>query len=102
SSASWRRMSSLSTAPPPGTLGPQNPFPGLRPYQEGDTPWFFGRGREINELLKGLRRVRFLAVVGPSGCGKSSLIKAGVLSGLRACYQDARWQIAPVCSAEQR
>jgi GH25 family lysozyme M1 (1,4-beta-N-acetylmuramidase) len=94
-------MSSLSTAPPAGTLGPQNPFPGLRPYQEGDAPWFFGRGREINELLKRLRRVRFLAVVGPSGCGKSSLIKAGVLSGLRDGYLDAEWQIASFCPGEK-
>ena len=95
-------MSSLGTTPPQaGTLGPQNPFPGLRPYQEGDAAWFFGRGREINDLLKRLRRVRFLAVVGPSGCGKSSLIKAGVLAGLRDGYLDAEWRIASFCPGER-
>jgi len=95
-------VSSLDTTPPHvGALGPQNPFPGLRPYQEVDAGWFFGRGREINELLKRLRRVRFLAVVGPSGCGKSSLIKAGVLAGLRDGYLDAEWRIATFCPGEK-
>lgn len=59
------------------SLGAGNPFPGLRPFEEQDAAWFFGRGKEVNELLKRLRRVRFLAIVGPSGNGKSSLVKAG-------------------------
>jgi GH25 family lysozyme M1 (1,4-beta-N-acetylmuramidase) len=83
------------------TLGVSNPFPGLRPYEEEDASWFFGRGREINELLKRLRRVRFLAVVGPSGCGKSSLIKAGLLPAVRDGYLDADWQIAAFRPGEQ-
>jgi hypothetical protein len=87
-------MSSLAAKPPTAALDRDNPFPGLRPYEEVDAEWFFGRGREINELLKRLRRVRFLAVVGPSGCGKSSLIKAGVLPGVRDGYLDAQWNIA--------
>lgn len=95
-------MCSLGASPVrAGTLGPGNPFPGLRPYQEGDADWFFGRGREINELLKRLRRVRFLAVVGPSGSGKSSLIKAGVLAGLRDGYLDAEWRIVSLCPGEK-
>ena len=95
------QSSLASTAAPAATLSAQYPFPGLRPYQEGDAAWFFGRGREINELLKRLRRVRFLAVVGPSGCGKSSVIKAGVLAGLRDGYLDAEWRIASIRPGEQ-
>lgn len=76
----------------PRSLGPLNPFPGLRPYEEQDAEWFFGRGDEINDLLRRLRRVRFLAVVGPSGCGKSSLIKAGLLPAVQG-YLDATWRI---------
>jgi energy-coupling factor transporter ATP-binding protein EcfA2 len=99
STNSWRnwkkKMSSLAAVNPLTTaLNPSNPFPGLRPYEEADAAWFFGRGREINELLKRLRRVRFLAVVGPSGCGKSSLVKAGILPGVRDGYLDAEWRIA--------
>jgi hypothetical protein len=73
---------------------PESPFPGLRPYHEPDWPWFFGRGHETNDLLKRLRRVRFLAVVGPSGCGKTSLVRAGLLPAIRDGYLDAEWRIA--------
>jgi phospholipase C len=83
-----------AAAPAVAGLSPKNPFPGLRPYEEQDATWFFGRGREINELLKRLRRVRFLSIVGPSGCGKSSLVKAGLLLGVRGGYLDAQWQTA--------
>jgi len=81
-----------SSGHPP--LNAKHPFPGLRPYEEVDATWFFGRGQEINDLLKRLRRVRFLAVMGPSGFGKSSLVKAGLLPAVRDGYLDASWQIA--------
>lgn len=88
-------MSSEATALPGRTpLDANHPFPGLRPYDEFDTAWFFGRGQQINELLKRLRRVRFLAVVGPSGFGKSSLVKAGLLPAIRDGYLDASWRVA--------
>jgi energy-coupling factor transporter ATP-binding protein EcfA2 len=66
----------------------------LRPYEEPDAEWFFGRGAEINDLLKRLRRLHFVAIVGASGCGKSSLIRAGVLPHIRDGYLDAEWLIA--------
>jgi hypothetical protein len=77
------------------------PFPGLRPYEERDAAWFFGRGRETNELLRRLRRVRFLAVVGPSGCGKSSVVQAGMLPAVRDGYLDAHWEIATFRPGDQ-
>lgn len=75
-------------------LDAKHPFPGLRAYEEQDASWFFGRGQAINDLLKRLRRVHFLAVVGPSGFGKSSLVKAGFLPAIRDGYLDAEWRIA--------
>jgi hypothetical protein len=86
---------SLSIDPAAGSaLSESNPFPGLRPYEEPDADWFFGRGAEINDLLKRLRRLHFVAIVGASGCGKSSLIRAGVLPQIRDGYLDAEWSIA--------
>lgn len=79
---------------PRSLLSASNPFPGLRPYEEEDSGWFFGRGGEINELLKRLRRLHFVAIVGASGCGKSSLIRAGVLPQIRDGFLDAKWSIA--------
>ena len=53
---------------------------------------FFGRDREIAELLVRLRSQRFLGVVGVSGSGKSSLVHAGVKPELRE--QD--WRIVEI------
>lgn len=61
------------------------PYPGLKAFTEEQAPIFFGRGREIDDLVARLadRQRRFLAVVGASGTGKSSLIMAGLLPSLR-------------------
>ena len=61
---------------------PFNPFPGLRPFEPDEDHLFFGREREIDDLLRRLRFNRFLAVVGTSGCGKSSLVRCGLIPSL--------------------
>jgi DNA-binding SARP family transcriptional activator/WD40 repeat protein len=65
----------------------RNPYKGLRAFEEGDAGDFFGRSALISRLLARLdeegSRSRFLAVVGPSGSGKSSVVKAGLVPGLR-------------------
>lgn len=66
---------------------PENPYKGLRAFQEADADHFFGREALITYLLERLQDQeqyrRFLAVVGPSGSGKSSVVKAGILPALR-------------------
>src|SRR5215204_512990 len=59
-----------------------NPFPGLRPFESNEEHLFFGRDGQSDELLRRLRRSRFLAVLGTSGSGKSSLVRAGLLPSL--------------------
>jgi hypothetical protein len=59
-----------------------NPFPGLRPFESNEDHLFFGRDGQSDELLRRLRRSRFLAVLGTSGSGKSSLVRAGMLPSL--------------------
>jgi len=56
-----------------------NPYPGLRPFGRSDYEFFFGREREIDDLLGRLSVCRFMAVMGVSGCGKSSLVHAGLI-----------------------
>lgn len=69
------------------TPDPENPYKGLRAFQQYDAADFFGREsftlNVINRLLEETPYARFLAVVGPSGSGKSSAVKAGVLPALR-------------------
>ncbi len=61
-----------------------SPFPGLRAFTDADAPIFFGRGHEIDALVKRLQTARFVGVVGVSGSGKSSLVGAGLLPRLHA------------------
>lgn len=44
---------------------------------------FFGRDRQINEIVGRLERNKIVTVLGSSGSGKSSLVKAGVIPRLR-------------------
>ena len=59
-----------------------NPFPGLRAFEEKEDVLFFGREKQVDELLKKLRLARFLVVIGSSGSGKSSLVKSGLIPAL--------------------
>ncbi|MDJ0496251.1 MAG: extracellular solute-binding protein [Acidimicrobiia bacterium] len=65
----------------------ENPYRGLRPFEQTDADQFYGRERLVERLLAHLgekgSRGRFVAVVGPSGSGKSSVVKAGLLPALR-------------------
>ena len=66
----------------PATI--QNPYLGLRPFQEADAANFFGRDSLTNALVERVGDGRFLTVIGPSGSGKSSVVKAGLIPALRA------------------
>jgi conflict system STAND superfamily ATPase len=61
-----------------------NPFPGPRPFTEGDADVFFGREREVEHLLALLVVERAVLVHAPSGSGKSSLINASLIPRARA------------------
>ena len=75
------------------------PFPGLRPFKTSEFQLFNGRIGQSEELIKRLKKNRFLAVIGSSGTGKSSLVRAGLIPQLFGGYlHDAgsKWNIA-VC-----
>jgi WD40 repeat protein len=74
-----------------------NPFPGLRPFEANEDYLFFGREEHTDELLRRLRRHRFLAVIGESGSGKSSVVRAGMLPALYGGFlagAGSDWRIA--------
>ena len=56
-------------SPPTGRPPPRLPYPGMVPFSEAESDRFFGRDREVEELLQSLRLHRILAVIGPSGSG---------------------------------
>ena len=74
-----------------------NPFPGLRPFEADEDHLFFGREKEIDELLRRLRACRFLSIIGTSGSGKSSLVRSGLIPSLYGGFMVATnpsWRIA--------
>lgn len=74
-----------------------NPFPGLRPFQEGEEHFFFGREKQTDTLVDKLKHTRFLAVIGSSGSGKSSLVNCGLLNALRGGSMSgagSTWRVA--------
>ncbi|MFF7647512.1 hypothetical protein [Streptomyces canus] len=77
----WREADAQVRAP---SAEERAPYRGLARYEPGDSDLFFGRDRQVQELLDLVRAHRFAAVFGPSGSGKSSLLRAGVIPALRA------------------
>jgi hypothetical protein len=59
------------------------PYPGLRPFEEADSKFFFGREPETAAILSLLEEQQLVVVHGASGCGKSSIIRAGVIPTFR-------------------
>ena len=74
-----------------------NPFPGLRSFEPDEDHLFFGREKQIDEVLRRLRTVRFLSVVGSSGSGKSSLVRSGLIPSLHSgamTRAGSSWRVA--------
>lgn len=76
----------------------QNPFPGLRAFEEEEDILFFGREKQVDELLKKLRTQRFLSVIGSSGSGKSSLVKSGLIPSLHSGFMSGAGSNWKICS----
>jgi serine/threonine protein kinase len=70
------------------------PYTGLRAFQEADSGRFFGRSRELTEVLARIRDTALMAVVGPSGVGKSSFLRAGVIPALRSSHHP--WDVMTI------
>jgi tetratricopeptide (TPR) repeat protein len=59
------------------------PWPGLDAFTEAQSPFFFGRNAEADELFRRVRRDVATLLFGQSGLGKTSLLQAGLFPRLR-------------------
>ncbi len=59
-------------------LSAQRPWPGMRPYQERDAGFFYGRDAEIADLVTRVERALLTLLYGRGGLGKTSLLRAGL------------------------
>jgi hypothetical protein len=79
-----------------------SPYRGLPAMDERDSDYFFGRGREIVEVVAALAAApdKLSVLIGNSGVGKSSLAQAGVIAALmrqgwpEAAANPGQWPVA--------
>src|SRR6185503_6077206 len=84
----WQvRLPENATHPIVALTTADNPYKGLRAFNQFDAADFFGREALTQQLLARLGEggdlARFLAISGPSGSGKSSVVKAGLIPAIR-------------------
>ncbi|TBD26769.1 hypothetical protein ELH20_03780 [Rhizobium ruizarguesonis] len=73
----------------------EEPFVGLRSMDEAEAHFFFGRARELQDLIGKLQRHSIVAVVADSGTGKSSLVRAGLAPAFRGGQLDPHNRLQP-------
>ncbi len=74
-----------------------SPFVGLRSFEVDEEYLFFGREKQVDDLVRNLQKTRFLAVLGASGSGKSSLVRCGLIPALFKGYMSgvgSKWRVA--------
>ncbi len=57
----------------------QKRYPGVKPFETSEKDLFFGRDKDIEDLLDYIWLEKLVVLFGKSGYGKSSLINAGIL-----------------------
>ena len=70
----------------------RNPYVGPRPFEREDRDLFFGRDREIYDLLSLVFAHRVLLFYAQSGAGKTSLLNAGLIPLL----EEERFEVLPL------
>jgi WD40 repeat protein len=65
-------------------LKTENPYVGPNPFMTADQHKFFGRDREISDLVTLLVADRIVLLFAPSGAGKTSLIQAGLIPAMES------------------
>ena len=70
-----------------------NPYVGPRPFEAADAAFFFGRDREITDLVALIVSNPVVLLYAASGAGKSSLLNAAVIARLE---QEQEFEVLPV------
>ncbi|WP_158517387.1 caspase family protein [Moorena producens] len=84
----------LNLPPAPPLDESQNPYRGLKSFDEKHSSLFFGRTLLVEKLEDFVKANPLTVVLGASGSGKSSLVKAGLIPKLRQS-QTEKWCILP-------
>ena len=85
----------LNLPPAPPLDESQNPYRGLKSFDEKHSSLFFGRTLLVEKLQDFVKSHPLTLVLGASGSGKSSLVKAGLIPKLRQDNTE-KWCILPI------
>src|SRR5215831_3139211 len=82
------------------------PYVGIRPFEESDRNFFFGRETDTELLLNRIYASQCVVVFAPSGAGKTSLLRAGVLPNLGSdeklkVFYFNEWKERPLASIQK-
>jgi hypothetical protein len=74
------KVGQVDSLPPINWPADKSPYRGLQWFTQEYAPLFFGRDREVEELVAKMSQPggRAMLVIGASGSGKSSVVSAGV------------------------
>ena len=70
-----------------------NPYIGLRPFEESDSDFFYGRSLEISNIIDNVSDHKLLIIAGPTGSGKTSMLQAGVIPSIKIIRQKEKIRI---------
>src|ERR671910_2640535 len=70
------------------------PFIGPQPFKEGDSPFFYGRDKEIQEILALILSSGVSLVYAKSGIGKTSIFNAKIIPELQG--EKYKFQVLPI------
>ena len=59
------------------------PFPGCRSFYESEQSSFYGRMKQVDDVLLLLHKHKFIALIGQIGSGKSSFLQSGLIPALK-------------------
>lgn len=75
----------------------KNPFPGLLSYNTNDSPTFYCREEETENVIEILQSTKFVALSGLKNTGKTSLINAGIIPRLKAGFNGQAGREWSIC-----